>query len=225
MSKTLLRHTLIKKIFLTFLLKPYLYTFSLCENPSFIIFSAETDYISTRSWYRNINFLRDRIRRIFLYKVAYNKINPDYPCPMNQWIVYLFLPQLWVFSSRLLLWMAKENLTYVTLPFSLEGSYVQYFITWWGLFRRRVVCPRLDICVFVLIKSEFMLYQIRVVLPLWIVIVRIGSCNWYIIFILRRRIYTVIKNKPLYRYIGTCIFKQSRHFLLHATTISKDSRL
>jgi hypothetical protein len=28
-SKTLLRHTLIKKIFLTFLLKPYLYTFSL----------------------------------------------------------------------------------------------------------------------------------------------------------------------------------------------------
>jgi hypothetical protein len=34
-------------------LKPYLYTFSLYENPSFIIFSAETEYISTRSWYRN----------------------------------------------------------------------------------------------------------------------------------------------------------------------------
>ena len=61
MSKTLLRHTLIKKIFLTFLLTPYLYTFSLFENPSFIIFSAETEYISTRSWYRNINFLRDRM--------------------------------------------------------------------------------------------------------------------------------------------------------------------
>jgi hypothetical protein len=42
-----------------------LYTFSLYENPSFIIFSAETEYISTRSWYRNINFLRDRIRRNF----------------------------------------------------------------------------------------------------------------------------------------------------------------
>jgi hypothetical protein len=41
MSKTLLRHTLTKKIFLTFLLTPYLYTFSLYENPSFIIFSAE----------------------------------------------------------------------------------------------------------------------------------------------------------------------------------------
>jgi hypothetical protein len=39
-------------------------TFSLW-NPSFIIFSAETEYISTRSWYRNINFLRDRIKRIF----------------------------------------------------------------------------------------------------------------------------------------------------------------
>ena len=52
MSKTLLRHTLIKKIFLTFLLKPYLYTFSLYENPSFIIFFAETEYISTRSWYK-----------------------------------------------------------------------------------------------------------------------------------------------------------------------------
>jgi hypothetical protein len=31
-----------------------------------IYFSAETEYISTRYWYRNINFLRDRIRRIFL---------------------------------------------------------------------------------------------------------------------------------------------------------------
>jgi hypothetical protein len=45
-----------KKIFLTFLLTPYLYTFSLYENASLIIFSAETEYISTRYWYRNINF-------------------------------------------------------------------------------------------------------------------------------------------------------------------------
>jgi hypothetical protein len=43
-----------KKKILTFLLTPYLYTFSLYENPSFIFFSAETEYISTRSWYRNI---------------------------------------------------------------------------------------------------------------------------------------------------------------------------
>jgi len=42
-------------------LNPYLYTFSLYENPSFIIVSEETEYISTRSWYRNINFLRDRV--------------------------------------------------------------------------------------------------------------------------------------------------------------------
>jgi hypothetical protein len=34
-------------------------------NPSFIIVSADSEYFSTRSWYRNINFLRDRIRRIF----------------------------------------------------------------------------------------------------------------------------------------------------------------
>ena len=33
-----------KNIFLTFLLKPYLYTFSLYENPSFIIFSVETEF-------------------------------------------------------------------------------------------------------------------------------------------------------------------------------------
>jgi hypothetical protein len=33
-----------KTISLTFLLTPYLYTFSLYENPSFIIFSAETEY-------------------------------------------------------------------------------------------------------------------------------------------------------------------------------------
>jgi hypothetical protein len=38
---------------------------SIYENASFIIVSAETEYISTRSWYRNINFLRDGIRRIF----------------------------------------------------------------------------------------------------------------------------------------------------------------
>jgi hypothetical protein len=69
MSKTFLRHTL------TFLfLTTYLYTFSLYENPSFIIFSAETDYISTRSWYRNINFLRDRIRRICFFKNTLNII-------------------------------------------------------------------------------------------------------------------------------------------------------
>ena len=34
---------------------------TLYENPSFIIVTAETEYISTRSWYRNNNFLRDRI--------------------------------------------------------------------------------------------------------------------------------------------------------------------
>jgi hypothetical protein len=39
---------------------------SLYENTSLIIVSAATEYISTRSWYRNINFLRDRIRRIFV---------------------------------------------------------------------------------------------------------------------------------------------------------------
>jgi hypothetical protein len=55
-----------KKYFWHFCWLPYLYTFSLYENASFIIVSAETEYISTRSWYRNINFLRDRIRRIFL---------------------------------------------------------------------------------------------------------------------------------------------------------------
>ena len=49
MWKILLRHILIKTK-LTFLLTPYLYTFSLYENPSFIIFSAETEYISRRYW-------------------------------------------------------------------------------------------------------------------------------------------------------------------------------
>jgi hypothetical protein len=65
-AKTLLRHTLIKKYFSHFSSLLYLYTFSLYENASFIIVSAETEYISTRFWYRNINFLRDRIGRIFL---------------------------------------------------------------------------------------------------------------------------------------------------------------
>ena len=38
----------------------YLYTFSLYENASLIIVSAETEYISTRYWYRNINFAWNR---------------------------------------------------------------------------------------------------------------------------------------------------------------------
>jgi hypothetical protein len=54
-----------KKYFWHFCWLPYLYTFSLFEKPSFIIVSAETEYISTISWYWNINFLRDRIRRFF----------------------------------------------------------------------------------------------------------------------------------------------------------------
>ena len=54
-----------KTYFWHFCWLPYLYTCSLYENPSFIIVSAETEYISTNSWYWNINFLRDRIRRIF----------------------------------------------------------------------------------------------------------------------------------------------------------------
>jgi hypothetical protein len=45
-----------QKIFWHFCWIPYLYTFSLYENASFIIVSAETEYTSTRSWYRNINF-------------------------------------------------------------------------------------------------------------------------------------------------------------------------
>jgi hypothetical protein len=52
-------------VYISQLILLYLYTFSLYENASFIIVSAETEYISTRSWYRNIHFLRDRIRRIF----------------------------------------------------------------------------------------------------------------------------------------------------------------
>jgi hypothetical protein len=37
----------------------YLYIFSLCENASLIIVSAETEYISTSSWYRN-NLVQDK---------------------------------------------------------------------------------------------------------------------------------------------------------------------
>ena len=49
MSKTLLRHTMIAKYFLHCSWLPYLYAFSLYENASFIIVSAETEYISTRN--------------------------------------------------------------------------------------------------------------------------------------------------------------------------------
>ena len=44
------------------------FLYLLYENPSLIIVSAETEYFLTRSWYRNINFLSDRIRRIDVNK-------------------------------------------------------------------------------------------------------------------------------------------------------------
>jgi hypothetical protein len=49
MSKTILRHTSIQKYFWHFCWPPYLYTCSLYENTSFIIVSAEAEYILTRS--------------------------------------------------------------------------------------------------------------------------------------------------------------------------------
>ena len=76
MSKICLRHTLIKKYPWYFSWLLYLYTFSPYENASLIIVSAETEYISTRSWYRNINFLRDlpqTKRPMMVSKTLYRK--------------------------------------------------------------------------------------------------------------------------------------------------------
>jgi hypothetical protein len=50
------------KMFLTF---TFVVKILQVTQTSFIIVSAETEYNLTTSWYRNINFLRDRIRRIF----------------------------------------------------------------------------------------------------------------------------------------------------------------
>ena len=53
MTKTFLRHTFTENIFDIVTTNtdtnPYLYTFSLYENVSFTIVSAETEYIPTRS--------------------------------------------------------------------------------------------------------------------------------------------------------------------------------
>ena len=76
MLKTLLRHTLITTQFWHFSWLPYLYTFSLCENASFINVSAETEYISTSSWYRNINFLRETWRVYYKWKELLNLREP-----------------------------------------------------------------------------------------------------------------------------------------------------
>jgi hypothetical protein len=48
------------------------WNFSLCKNPSFIIVSAETEYISTRSWYRNINFKTSNKANLFIALVQYH---------------------------------------------------------------------------------------------------------------------------------------------------------
>jgi hypothetical protein len=46
-----------------------LYTFSLYENPSFIIVSAETKYILTRSWYRNILDLTTVVNSVLKFMI------------------------------------------------------------------------------------------------------------------------------------------------------------
>jgi hypothetical protein len=56
LSKMTLEYPNLNKYFWHFSWLPYLYIFSLYGNASFIVVSAETEYISTRSWYRNINF-------------------------------------------------------------------------------------------------------------------------------------------------------------------------
>jgi hypothetical protein len=58
-------------------------TFSLYENASLIIFSAETEYISTRSWYRNINFLKRHLPvfgRWFFWVNIYIRSNNSHIC-------------------------------------------------------------------------------------------------------------------------------------------------
>jgi hypothetical protein len=90
MSKIFLRHTFTKKHPWHFWLL-YLYTFSLYENASLIIFTAETEYTSTRYWYRNINFLRDRIR---YYRRRYTVDYYNYyygPAAWMQWYIYYYL--------------------------------------------------------------------------------------------------------------------------------------
>ena len=54
MSKTRLRHTLINQYFLHFCRLPYFYTFSLYENASFIIVSAETCQLSNELIHLNL---------------------------------------------------------------------------------------------------------------------------------------------------------------------------
>ena len=83
MSKTILRHTLIEKYFWHFCWLPYLYTFSLYENASFIIVSAEKNdadeaesvvsltsgsggYINGR-YSANLELLIDKTSSIYLY--------------------------------------------------------------------------------------------------------------------------------------------------------------
>jgi hypothetical protein len=73
-------HTLIKKIFFTFFVETLsLYIFTIWK-PSFIIVSAETEYILTRSWYRNINYLRDRVKMFLTFTFVVNILQVTQSC-------------------------------------------------------------------------------------------------------------------------------------------------
>ena len=148
----------------------YLYTFSLYENASLIIVFAETEYISTRSWYRNINFLRDRLLTDFV--CLYNYEFWLSLCKIVRRSLILLLPLFVIDSSwKKLCITTKVNppTTQMTLVdvgyfliFCLLASTVFWFIwfsffflLWafldvrWWLFQKRVMYTILDIYVFI----------------------------------------------------------------------------
>jgi hypothetical protein len=78
---------------LIFIHFPYL----LYENPSFIIVSAETEYFSTRSWYRNINFLKcdhPTIRYHPRFNLTFFPQN--FPCIILLWLSCIWRIRIWI---------------------------------------------------------------------------------------------------------------------------------
>jgi hypothetical protein len=118
------------------LLNHYLYTFSnlLYENPSLIIVSAETEYFTTRSWHRNINFSRDRIRRIFLHGLL-SSLQNDLAKRSSSYTIW-FQMRCWMTSCLNRYYLI---LIFIHFPIYFMKSIVYYRLCWDRIFFDKIL--------------------------------------------------------------------------------------
>jgi hypothetical protein len=129
-----LNHDYLILIFIHF---PYL----LYENPSFIIVSVETEYFSTRSWYRNIHFIPWVCRRpaetVFLQRkqICYRWGTPAYwslvPRGSMYYLFEFWLKNMWNCSLIQQIWSHRFYDWKLCEWFLFSGFLICHAVGWY----------------------------------------------------------------------------------------------